>query len=505
MKRIRILATSDVHGTILPTQYSNGLSVHIGLARLKTLIDSLRDDHTLLVDNGDAIQGSPLTRHHYHFHADEINPMTKAMKEMHYDFIGLGNHDFNYGQKALQIHLTHVESPCLCANVKKENVPIGLSYAIKEIDGIQLAFFSLVTSYTPTWESQEHIEGLEFIDAYESAKKIVEYLQKFEQPDYIICLYHGGFERDLSNGSLLEEDRGENQGYRILKEIPGIDVMISGHQHRSLSGKLFNTVYTQTSDKGKELALIDIYPENHHIESHILPNDMLADEKMIQLVEKEEKETQTWLDTVVGHSKVDLTISDTFQARLKKAPLVTFINRIQQETTGAQLSSSSIYDGAVGFQNKITMRDIVSTYIYDNTLVVKKITGAQLKDYLEQCASYWTLKGNNIEVSQNFIYPKKMHYNYDMVEGIDYTIDLRKPIGERITQLVYHGKDVQKNDEFTIALNNYRAAGGGNFDMLKEAPIIQNNGIDFADLVSSYLEKHPEIDFVPEDNIHLVK
>ncbi|QRG86732.1 bifunctional UDP-sugar hydrolase/5'-nucleotidase [Bulleidia sp. zg-1006] len=505
MKRIRILATSDIHGTVLPTQYSNGLSLNIGLARLKTLVHSLKDEHTILVDNGDAIQGSPLTRHHYHFHADDVNPMTKAMKEMHYDFIGLGNHDFNYGQKALQTHLDHVGSPCLCANVKRDGVPLGLSYAVKEVEGVRLAFFSLVTSYTPTWESEKNIAGLEFVDAYESAKKIVEYLQKFEQPDYIICMYHGGFERDLNNGSLLEEDRGENQGYRILKEISGIDVLISGHQHRSLAGELFHTIYTQTLDKGQELALIDIYPENHHIESHILLNDMLADEAMMKLVEKEERETQKWLDTVVGHSKVDLSIHDTFQARLKKAPLVTFINRIQMETTGAQLAGSAIYDGAVGFKETITMRDIVSTYIYDNTLVVKKITGAQLKAYLEQCASYWTLKGNDIEVSQNFIYPKKMNYNYDMIDGVDYSIDLSKPVNERITQLVFQGNSVQDEEEFTIALNSYRAAGGGNFDMLKEAVVIQNNGIDFADLVAGYLENHPEIDFIPEDNIHLLK
>lgn len=505
MKRIRIIATSDVHGTVLPTQYSNGLSINQGIARLSTLIQSLRDGNTLLVDNGDAIQGSPLTRHHYRFYPAEINPMTKAMKQLKYDYINLGNHDFNYGQEALNLHLEQLGVPCLCANVKKGGIPFGVSYAVQTVDDVKLAFFGIVTSYTPNWESKENIEGLEFMDAYESAKKTVEYLKKFEQPDYIICLYHGGFERDLTTGELLEEDRGENQGYRILKEIRDIDILISGHQHRSLSGKLFNTIYTQTMDKGKEVALIDIYPENHHIESHILQNDMKADPQFESLIEKEEEETQQWLDTVVGESKVDLSIQDTFKTRLEKAPIVTFINKIQMETTGAQLASSSIYDGAIGFGKTITMRDIVSTYIYDNTVVVKELTGKQLKEYLEKCASYWTLKGNDIQISPNFIYPKLMHYNYDMVDGIDYTIDLSMPVGERITQLIYQGNDIQPEDHFTIALNSYRAAGGGDFDMIKDAKVIQNQGIDFTDLVSNYLEKNPCIDFTPYQNIHLIK
>lgn len=505
MKRIRILATSDVHGTILPTQYSNGLSVYQGLARLKTLIDSLKDENTILVDNGDAIQGSALTRHHYHFHKDEVNPMTKAMSKLGYDFINLGNHDFNYGQKALAIHLKNVHAPCLCANVKRKGLSIGLNYAIKVVDGIKLAFFGLVTSYTPTWESKQNILGLEFIDAYKCAKKTVEYIKKLEEPDYIICLYHGGFERDLKNGELIEQDRGENQAYRMLKNIPEINILISGHQHRSLAGKIFHTTYTQTKDKGQELAVIDIFPESHQIESQVLRNNLPANQEFIDLVSKEEQETQDWLDSVVGKSKIDLSIKDPFTARKEKAAIVSFINQIQMETTHSQLASSAIYDGAIGFGKIITMRDIITTYIYDNTLIVKKINGHQLRLYLEKCASYWTIKDNQIQVSESFIYPKVMNYNYDMVDGVDYTIDLNKPIGQRITKLIYQGKKVENNDEFTISLNSYRALGGGDFDMLKDAPVIQNDSIDFADLVTNYLSKHPIIDFIPRKNIEILK
>ena len=98
-----------------------------------------------------------------------------------------------------------------------------------------------------------------------------------------------------------------------------------------------------------------------------------------------------------------------------------------------------------------------------------------------------------------------MNYNYDMVDGVDYTIDLNKPIGQRITKLIYQGKKVENNDEFTISLNSYRALGGGDFDMLKDAPVIQNDSIDFADLVTNYLSKHPVIDFIPRKNIEILK
>ena len=165
------------------------------------------------------------------------------------------------------------------------------------------------------------------------------------------------------------------------------------------------------------------------------------------------------------------------------------------------LCSNSLFDGATGFGENITMRNIVSTYVFPNTLVVKKITGKILKEYLEKNAEYFDIENNKIVVSKDFLYPKLMKYNYDMVDGIFYTIKASNKKGERITSLIFNGKEVKEDDEFTLCVNNYRASGGGNFYMIKNAPTIKEISTSMVDVLANYIIKNKEIDFNSVDNI----
>lgn len=505
MKRIRLLATSDVHGYIYPYSYADGKTFFGGFARLKTLIDSLKDENTLVLDNGDVLEGSPLSFYHYHQMPLDISPMTKAMNEIEYDYVNVGNHDFNYGEEALMMHLQNLKAPCITNNWYYYDKPFGPTYVVREFDGIKVALFGLTTQYIPNWESKDHIAHSRFHSAYETAKKTVETIQRLEKPDYIVCMYHGGFERDLQTGLPSEDLTGENEGYAILKSVPGIDVLLSGHQHRSLSGRLFNTSYTQTAANGAELACVDIYPDTHTIETHILPCDTEPDADLLAKVQNEEDACQEWLDTPLGESRIDLSIKDENDARLHKSQVVTFLNQVTMEVTGADLAANAIFLGATGFKKEITMRDLVSTYVYPNTLVVKKVTGKVLREYLEKTAEFFAVKaGNTIGVNPAYDFPKPQHYNYDMLDGVEYIIKVSNPVGSRITSLTRHGEFVKEDDEFTLAINNYRASGGGNYDMLKNAPTVKEISSSMVEILADYILKKKVIDFEPVHNIEVI-
>ncbi len=502
MARVRLLATSDVHGAVYPHFYGDNSYRSSGIAVLKTLIDSLKDDNTILIDNGDTLEGTPLSFYHYANDPKEISPMTKAMKATGYDFINLGNHDFNYGEDALFAHLSYLEAPCISANVFYKGYRLNTPYTMIEKAGRKIALFAVTTQYIPFWEKPENIVNFRFEDAFETARDITRMIKENENADTVVCIYHGGFERDLLTGNPNQMLTGENEGYRMLAEIEGIDILISGHQHRSLCGEAFGKVYTQTAAGGREIACIDIDDDGIH--ASIIPAVTKADEEILELCREEEDACQKWLDQTLGTAEVNLKVTDEADARLHKSQLITFLNKVQMEATGAQLSASALFSGATGFDSKITMRNIVSTYVFPNTLTVKKVSGKDLKAYLEKCAEYWECRDGKIIVNPAYDEPTPQHFNYDMLDGAEYTIDVSKPAGERIVSLQYEGKDVREEDEFTLCVNNYRAAGGGDFDMIRDAETVSEDLSAMVDILASYIMKHQVIRFAEVNNIHVI-
>lgn len=504
--RIRILVTSDVHGMIFPRSYSDCSKQPQGFGLLYNKIESLRDENTLLLDNGDCLVGSPLTFYHHHFCANEISPVTSIMCDMHYDYINVGNHDFNYGEEALMKHLQNVGAPCITNNFLFHGNNYGPNYVIRELAGKKVAILGVTTQYVPHWEAPSHIKHCRFTDAFETLKKNVELVKSLEKPDYIIALYHGGFERDMKTGFLTEEDTGENEGIRMLQMIPDLDVLLAGHQHQSLCGRYQNTVYTETASNGVELACVDIDTETDHMEASIIPVDKDMDEEFFTHVQKEEDACQEWLDQTLGTTDIDLKIANENDARLHKSQLITFFNLVQMDITKADISATSLFLNATGFEHEITMRNLVASYVYPNTLVVKKIDGAILKQYLEKDAEFWTIRADHtigVEASHDF--PTPQHYNYDMLDGIEYTIKVSNPVGNRIISLKYHGADITPDQEFTLCVNNYRASGGGNYMMIKNCPTVAVNNSSMVSLIAEYIMEHKEISFEPVNNITIIQ
>lgn len=503
--RIRLLFTSDIHGSIYPYSYADGHSINAGLARLSTLIESLRDENTLLFDNGDILQGSPLSYFHFHERRGTTCPLTTVLKKMKYDYINLGNHDFNYGEEELFSYINEVGAPCITHNVLYKDEPIGPTYVIREMAGKKIAIFAVTTHLVPQWEDKKNIKHFKFVDAYEDAKKAVTFIKDFEKPDYIVGLYHGGFEINPITNEPSSNPTSENQAYAMLKDIPGLDVLLLGHQHIAYCGTLFGKTYIAPKANGVELGCVDIYTDTNVIEASLYQADTEEDEAITSLVQEEEDACQKWLDLPLGTTKIDLTVENDFQARLDKSQAITFLNRVIEEVSGAQLNANALFLNATGFKHSITMRDLVSTYPFPNTLVVKKVNGRILKEYLEKCAEFWSIQNDAIIVSPRFDFPHPMHFNYDMVDGVEYTIKVSNDIGSRIISLTRNGIPVQEEDEFTLCINNYRAAGGGDFMMLKDAPTIKEITKDVVEILADYIQEHKVIDFEPVHNIQVIR
>ena len=224
------------------------------------------------------------------------------------------------------------------------------------------------------------------------------------------------------------------------------------------------------------------------------------------MVKAYEDATQEWLDQPIGKILGDMEVHDPMKIRTGDHALIEFFNRVQMEATGVDISSTSLFDNlAPGLTEDVTMRDVVANYIYPNTLKVIRITGADIKEALEQTASYFApYNGGEIEVNPKFLYPKPEHYNYDMWEGIEYEINISRPIGERITKLDYHGEPLDMAKEYDVVMNNYRAGGGGNYMMFKDKPVIVDLPMDVSELIANYILERKVIEATVDHNWKVV-
>ncbi len=503
--RFRILATSDLHGHILPVDYATGVPAMTGLATLARKIRGLKDDHSVLIDLGDALQGSPLMSFHEANRKHYPNPLAQVMNYLDYDYFVPGNHDFNFGKDYLFAFQDALTAKTLCANIlhADQQQPIGSEYEVVQLSGgPKIAIIGITTHYIPVWERKRNIAGLSFLDAFSETKRLVAELRSREQPDLLVVAYHGGFERDLDTFAPYIDDTGENQGAKMLQEIPGIDILLTSHQHRLIARKVNDTMVVQSGANGNWFAQIDCHfqridlrwqLEDITAELHDAKNET-PDTNITEMLAKIALATEVFLDEPIGTvPKDDMRITDGFLARLQKHKIITLINKVQMEKTKAMISAASLGNSVTGFSRVITTRNVMSTYVFPNTLVVVEIDGKRLKQALEKNAEYFVVVDGKLESNPRFSFPKVEHYNYDMFDGIEYTIDASRAFGDRIIRLNYQGKVVQDEDIFTLALNNYRASGGGEFSMYRGLKVVKEINMDIAELLTEYIRKNKRI------------
>ncbi|WP_164821794.1 bifunctional metallophosphatase/5'-nucleotidase [Paenibacillus koleovorans] len=556
---LTILSTSDIHGHIIPKHYANHLPQEAGLAKIATLVERerARGGPVLWIDNGDLIQGTPLAYYQARIAPDRANPLIAAMNELQVDAAAIGNHEFNYGLDHLRRAVGESQFPWLAANIvdAASGEPVfGKPYFVRELEGgVRVAVLGLCTPYIPNWENPSHIAGLGFLDAVETAKRWVAKLRDEERADVVVVTYHGGFERDLETGEQTETPTDENQGYALCRDVPGIDVLLTGHQHRTIAGVRVNgVVVSQPGHRGENVAKVSLQLELREGRGWAVAggsSELLsvagveADERVLQLVDEAERLTQSWLDTPMGRVEGDMVVRDPMEVRLGDSPLIEFINKVQMDISGARISNTALFaEDSPGIPSNVTMRDIVSNYIYPNTLKVIRISGQDMRDALELSASYFARsdgsgstgtgdweggdsgaaywRGRAVEeevdeggaaywrgrvaVNPKFLTPKPQPYNYDMWEGISYVLDIRRPEGDRVVQLDFEGEPVRMDAEYDVVMNNYRSGGGGNYLMFKDKPVVRDIPTDVSELIADYILRRGTIEATLDRNWKVV-
>lgn len=518
---LAILETGDLHGNLLPINYGINQPSEVGLAKIASLIRQQRQvhSHTLLIDNGDLIQGTPLSYYHARIDNSPIDPMIKVLNALGYDMAVLGNHEFNYGLDVLNKAIGESEFPWISANIKKRGMDepfFGRPYLIKSFPGgPKVGVVGLTTHYIPNWENPNYIQGIEFQDALEAAKKWVALLKQEEKVDLVVVSYHGGFERDLDTGEPTEPLTSENQGYQLCLEVPGIDVLLTGHQHRSIAGQtVHGVVVVQPGSQGRNLGKVTVTFEKKagkwtviEKRSELLPvKGITPDAEVLQMVDAYEQKTQVWLDQPIGKINGDMVVKDPMKVRTKDNALIEFFNKVQMHYANVQISNTALFDNqSPGLKPDVTMRDIVANYIYPNTLKVIRLKGSDIKAALEQTATYFAqYDGQEIRVNPQFSTPKPQHYNYDMWEGIEYRLNISRPAGERVVMLNYGGQPLDMEKEYDVVMNNYRAGGGGNYFMFQNKPVVGDVPTDVSELIANYILERGTIEATVNGNWEVV-
>ncbi len=503
-----ILATSDVHAYVMPTDYmADSYNTNLGLAKASAVIEAVRreHEHVVYIDNGDLIQGSALAQYWALNHGEEgPQPIVSCLNAMGCDAAVLGNHEFNYGKAYLARGVAAAHFPVLAANVIEQDTgePLFDAYTIIRRGPIKIAVLGLITEFVPQWEKEENIDGLKFEDPILCAQKWVPRLR--EMADVVIVSYHGGFERDPFSGRTIGLQPGENVAEKIIEAVPDIDCLITGHQHREIYGIHQGVPIVMPGWRAQAVGLVHLILKEDRqgrwqVSAHeamLLKNGRVAaDPRITERIKPIHDEVESWLDIPIGHVEGNMLIDDALAARTYVHPYVEFINRIQMQAAGVDISCTSIFRGdARGLPPDITVRHIVNNYIYTNTLAVLEVSGDDLRAALERCAQFFDLDENNqLMISKAFSTPFIQYYNYDIYSGIDYTMDIRKEPGERITHLSYHGQDIKGDDKLKIVMNNYRAIGGGQYPMYNKSKIVQDIQIDMTDLMLDYIIRHPVI------------
>lgn len=495
---LTLCVTSDIHGVISATAYHDNLPKPYGLSRYSTALKEIRNSNEVIVlDNGDSLQGTPLLTLS---HKTKQRPVILAsvFNDLGLNYFNIGNHDFNYGIGRLSEYIEDCDAECLTSNVLYHDKPLGKSAIYISKTKLRLGLIGVCTDYVPNWEKPEHLKDVRFLDPIETVKAEIKKIR--HQVDRLIVLYHGGLERDLKTGEPTEPLTGENVGYQIA-QLEGIDVLFTGHQHRSFASRLDHCVVTQSNLNAQEFVKVEIDKDllTYGITSM---SAFEIDPEIEARIEDLQAQTQVWLDQPLGKiSGYDLRIHDAFEARVHKHPLVSFINQVQLAKSGAQISATALFNQPYGLNPDVTYRDLVSTYIYPNSLVVKRMSGKQLKDYLEQCAEYFCILDGRLAVNPVFDEPKPQHFNYDMLDGIDYCLDISRPVGQRLKYCLYEGEEVKQKDTFTVVMNNYRAVGGGNFAMMRQCETVHEITEDMVEILAEYISDRKDVHIEHHDNI----
>ena len=478
-----IATTTDVHGRLRAWDYYlNQQEAVRGLSRAATIVDSVRaanPGRVILLDAGDLLQGNPLAYVAARVSSNRMNPIIAAMNAMRYDAAAIGNHEYNYGVPYLDSVVRQATFPFLSANTYRLN-PEGVHayrpWTIIDRAGVKVGIVGATTPGVMVWDA-ENIRGrLGFGDIVPAVRQSVQEARA-AGADIILVTVHSGLNEPSSYDTVTTGVTGENVAGRIAAEIPGIDLVLYGHSHKETRGTTIGqTLLVQPKNWATSVAIAHLVVSRADGAWRVIEkrSDLVQaaghpeNAAVLAATDAAHRETVAYVTTPIGTTPERWSADS---ARVKDTRLIDFILETERKAAGADLASTAAFSTEVVMgPGPITIAQVAQLYPYDNTLRAVRISGKQLRDYLEFSGRYYRTPAS--ATAPLAADPQIPGYNFDIVSGVDYVIDVSRPIGSRITRLDYKGAPVRDTDTFTMALNNYRQAGGGGYAMLSGAPVV---------------------------------
>ena len=563
---LRILETTDLHSNMMDFDYYKDTPTEkFGLVRTASLINAARGEamNSVLVDNGDLIQGSPLGDYMAArgLKDGEIHPVYKALNTLDYAVGNLGNHEFNYGLDYLHKALAGAKFPYVNANIidTKTNKPLFTPYLIKETEvkdkegktqTLRIGYIGFVPPQIMTWDKANLDGKVTVQDITETAKHYVPEMRK-QGADLVVIVAHSGLSSDPYHAM------AENSVY-YLSEVPGVDAILFGHAHAVFPGKDFADIKGADIEKGTlngipavmpgmwgdHLGVVDLVLNNDSgtwkvtsskaearpIYDSVAKKSLAAeDEKLVKVLEHDHNGTREFVSKPIGKSADNMY---SYLALVQDDPTVQVVNNAQRAYVekfiqgDPDLASLPVLSAAAPFKvggrkndpasfvevekGQLTFRNAADLYLYPNTLVVVKASGKEVKEWLECSAGQFNQIDVNSSKPQSIInWDGFRTYNFDVIDGVDYQIDVSQPPrydgecqmvnpkAERIKGLTFKGKPIDPNATFLVATNNYRAYGGkfagtGDSHIAFASP--DENRSVLANWISAQKEIHPAAD-----------
>lgn len=502
---LTIIGTSDTHGNIWGYSYEDMKeSTGDGLARVSAYVNQVRSENpnTILVDAGDTIQGTIMTDDLYSKDTAS-HPVAAALNYMDYDAWTLGNHEFNFGVDTLKSILEQVDMPVLAANIKNADGSYftGAGYTIVERGGVKLAIIGVTTPNIPRWDGTK--QGVADLTFEPMADAVAACIQEIGgQADVIMVSTHAGLGAEYSAD-------GSDAAQTILDKCPEVDVLQLGHTHttyinsapipvgeaKNNAGEVVRYDLTLNADKEITSATVEtvsmegIEPDQGLRE---LPAVKSAQERTVSFIQ----------DNVLGHASADFQPVDEIKGipsgRIEDTAVIDLIDTVQLENSGADVTAVALFKDTSDLKKgDLNYGNLFDIYKYPNVLYTVKVSGAEMKAYMEWAAACWNQwKEGDVSISFN---PQKPGYLHDHFIGLNYEVNLSKPAGERIENVTFQGKPLTDDMTLTLCVNDYRYTG------LKNEGIISGekeweSSASVRDMLVAYLAEHDPLEPAVDHN-----
>lgn len=493
---LTLVYTTDVHGQMLNYDFYQQKSGIESMSNVMTYVRQCRQKNpqgTLLIDNGDLIEGCPSMYYYNYVAIRQEHLATRMLSLLQFDVVNIGNHDLEGGEAVYYDHLKSGYSmPLLCANAIDTRVdePMFAPYSIIERKGYKIAILGLITADVPNWVPLSKIPHLRFESMQESARHWIPIIEEREQPDMIIGLFHSGRE-DV----MLQDSNGHDyaDGTMITaRNIRGFDALLIGHDHLVMMDTIINNFgdtipVLQPANNCKEIGRMDVHltqniKDNGHVRADIrmqrIPTAQIpADAEYDKVFESEIVKINDFLDMSVEQPIAEM---DGLKSLTGPSEIMDLIHSVQLSASYADISLASCMSSFNKIQGgTLSMRQLFSIYKYENQMTKMWMTGNEILQFLEfgygrqfnQMTSAkdhllnFKLKANGDTIMGRFgpelVTPQ---YNYTSAAGINYEVDVRKPAGHRVTiKSMADGTAFVPERRYDVVLSSYQAAGGGGF------------------------------------------